>query len=83
MSCCQRCVLTLTRIYRLNAVTVRSAKACSKDCAPQGRTPKLGKPYGPSTEYQYAPSLRTTAPTVREMMRISSPMDQLSTYEMS
>lgn len=28
---------------------------------------------------QYAPSLRTTAPTVREMIRISSPMDQLST----
>lgn len=28
---------------------------------------------------QYAPSLRTTAPTVREMMRMSSPMDQLST----
>ncbi|BAX96301.1 hypothetical protein MSTE_00966 [Mycobacteroides stephanolepidis] len=44
---------------------------------------KLGKPCGPSTEYQYAPSLRTTAPTVREMMRMSSPMDQLSTYEMS
>ncbi|SHS44365.1 Uncharacterised protein [Mycobacteroides abscessus subsp. abscessus] len=28
---------------------------------------------------QYAPSLRTTAPTVREMIRISRPMDQLST----